>query len=100
MASFRKNPAFEKQAQAQPEFQAGVSRVTAGLAEEIKIAALPFRHTGYFIKKVRAGGKRVLLRDPFAHLSEYGSINNPPQANARRAARTAGMRFDDQRNPG
>ncbi len=92
---FRPNPNFERELRATPEFQAGEAQITRLLAEQIKLAAEPFRNTGHFIRRVRAGRRRVLLRDNFAHLAEYGSVNNPPQANVRRAASAAGLRFED-----
>lgn len=40
----------------------------------------------FHVRKFR-GGYRVYNRDPFAHLVEYGSVNNPVYAPMRRALR-------------
>jgi hypothetical protein len=39
------------------------------------------------------GGWRVRNTDPFAHLVEWGSINNSAYAPIRRAIRTSGLRY-------
>lgn len=95
MARFVPDPTFRRQLEAEPEFVKGMTFVTGGVAASIKTAAEPFRHTGYFIRHIRARRNHVELRDPFWHLSEYGSIHNPPQANARRGVNSLGMRFQD-----
>lgn len=46
---------------------------------------------------VRATSARVGNRDPFAHLVEAGSKNNPPYAPLRRGVIAAGFRFADDR---
>jgi hypothetical protein len=89
------NPDFRRELEATAEFKKGQAVITSGVAAEIKAAAEPFRHTGYFISKIRARRNRVELRDSFTHLSEFGSVNNPPQANVRRGVTAAGLRFED-----
>ena len=37
---------------------------------------------------------RILSTDPFWHLIEWGSVNNPAYAPLRRGARAAGLRLD------
>ncbi len=91
------NPAFRSQIQAEPPFRAGMGKITVGLAESIKVAAEPFRDTGNFIGRVGARGTTVELEKHFAHIMELGSANNPPQRNALRGARAAGLRFEDDR---
>jgi hypothetical protein len=38
---------------------------------------------------------RVESTDPFAHIIEFGSVNNPPYAPLRRGVRAAGLRLSD-----
>ncbi len=59
------------------------------------VIAAPPHNTGYFDRRVRARGYRVVLLDPFWHLIEYGSANNPPYAPVRRSVRAVGLRFED-----
>lgn len=40
-------------------------------------------------------GAVVSADGPFAHLDEWGSVNNPPTAAMRRAAASAGSRFEE-----
>lgn len=40
---------------------------------------------------------RVLSTDPFAHLVEFGSVNNPPYAPLRRAVESVGLTVTDSR---
>lgn len=94
---FRARRTFERELRGQPVFQAHLAAAAVNVAAEIQVAAQPYRHTGYYIRRVRVRRNRVVLLDPFWHLSEYGSINNPPQANARRGIRAAGLRFEDHR---
>jgi hypothetical protein len=92
---FIPNPGFRRELEAGPEFTSGMKRITVTVAEEIKLAAEPFRDTGHYIKSVKARKNRVHLEPHFAHLAEYGSVHNPPQANARRGVKAAGLRFAD-----
>jgi hypothetical protein len=53
--------------------------------------------SGYFkrhfeLRRFR-GGWRVWNTDPFAHLVEWGSVNNVAYAPIRRAIRTSGLRY-------
>ena len=95
MARFVPNPAFRQELEAQAEFQKGIAVVTGEVAASIKLAAEPFRHTGYFIRKIKTRRNAVLLQDNFTHLVEFGSVNNPPQGNARRGVNALGLRFQD-----
>lgn len=95
MARFVPNPAFRQELEAAAEFQTGMAVITGEVAASIKTAAEPFRRTGYFIRKIDARRNLVLLRDPFAHLVEFGSVNNVPQGNARRGVLALGLRFRD-----
>lgn len=94
-AAFRRRKAFEKELRGQPEFQAALTQRTTVLAAVIE-AASPHK-TGYFARRVKDRRYRVRLEDPFWHLVEYGSINNPPYAPVRRAVRALSLRFVDGR---
>lgn len=93
---FRPNPAFEHQYRKTPEFREFIAGQTRILASSIIFAAYPYRDTGNYIDRVQAHAiGYVELEKHFAHIMEFGSVNNPPQANARRGAIAAGMRFVD-----
>lgn len=94
---FIANPAFKQEIQRTPEFEDGIEQTTVRVADAIQTAAQPFRDTGHFIRNVRVSKGRVYLEPHFAHLPEYGSVNNPPQANVRRGVAAAGLRFEDSR---
>jgi hypothetical protein len=87
------NPAFTTEVQEQPQHDKGMRSITKTAAKAVRMAARPFRNTGYFERRVRARGQSVVEGDPFWHLSEFGSINNPPQANFRRGLRAVGIRL-------
>lgn len=40
-------------------------------------------------------GARVAMTGPFAHIEEWGSVNNGPQAPLRRAVEASGLEFDE-----
>ena len=75
----------------------------AAAAREVVAEArlvVPTSGTGAFDRSVRvgygpAGRPAVVSYDHFAHLIEFGSINNPPYSPFRIGARTAGLRFSD-----
>ena len=87
------NPAFTTEVQGQPQHLKGMDTITRSGAKAVKRAARPFRNTGYFERRVRARGRRVVEGDPFWHLSEFGSVHNPPQGNFRRGLRAVGIRL-------
>lgn len=92
---FRPNPRAEAGIQRQSEFKAGMAEKTRLVAATIRFMALPYRETGYYIQHIEVRGTMIRFEDPFWHLSEYGSRNNPPQRNALRGVRAAGLRFED-----
>lgn len=92
---FRRNPRFEREFRATPEFKAHIATEAVIVATAIELAAVPFRYSGNYIDRISAHANRVELEKHFAHLMEYGSVNNPPQANGRRGVIAAGLRFAD-----
>lgn len=94
---YRPNPLFEKEVQAEPEHQKGMEKVTKGVARSIRRVA-PER-TGYYKRRVRASGRKVVARDPFWHLIEFGSVNNPPYSPLRRGLLAAGLRLVKRPKP-
>lgn len=92
---FQPNPRAQAGIQRQPEFKAGMAERTRLVAATIRFMALPYRNTGYYIQHIEVRGTTIRFEDPFWHLSEYGSRNNPPQRNALRGVRAAGLRFED-----
>lgn len=93
---FRPNPRAEQGIRRQSEFKTEMAERTRLVAATIRFVALPYRNTGYFIQHIEVRGNRVLFQDPFWFLSEFGSIHNPPQRNALRGVRAAGLRFEDR----
>lgn len=94
---FRYRRTFEAELRAEPEFKAHMVATTREVAAVIRFMALPYRHTGYFVQHIEERGTRIRFTDPFWHLSEFGSIHNPPQRNALRGVRAAGLRYEDGR---
>lgn len=90
--SFRKDRNFEGGIRQQAEFQAAM-RATAAVVKESVDAAAPDR-TGYYKRSLKVVGTSVVSTDPFAHLVEWGSRNNPPYAPMRRGVLALGLRFD------
>ncbi len=97
MTRFVANPAFREDIQREPRFRNGMRGITVGVAKSIQTAAEPYRDSGNYIGRVGARGTLVELERHFAHIMEYGSVNNAPQRNALRGVRAAGLRFEDDR---
>jgi hypothetical protein len=93
--AFRRNPEWEPGFRKSAQFNKAMTVEARKLGRFIKIAAEPSRNTGYFIRRIVPIGSRVHLHDNFWHLVEYGSVNNPPYAPARRGVVMAGLRFVD-----
>lgn len=58
------------------------------------------KKTGYarrslIVRRPARTRRRIYSRDPFWHLIEWGSINNPPYGPMRHGARETGLRFDE-----
>lgn len=92
---FQRNPGAEAGIRKQPEYRAALAEKTRLVAATIRFVALPYRNTGYYIQHIEVRGTRIEFQDVFWFLSEYGSVNNPPQRNALRGVRAAGLRFED-----
>jgi hypothetical protein len=91
IARYRPNPAFEAEVLAEEKFQRGIRKRTKEIAEVVQ--AVSPRHTGYYKRHVKAKGDRIVAGDPFWHIVEFGSVNNPAYAPLRRGMRAAGIRF-------
>ncbi len=70
--------------------------------------ALAPRRTGTFARSIRSlpsslRGRqwvgRVVTSDPFWHLEEFGSVNNPPHRTFARATVAVGLDYVDERGP-
>jgi len=88
---YRPNPAFEAEVRAEEKFQSGIRKRTKEVA--LVVRAVSPRKTGYYERRVKARGVRIVAGDPFWHLVEFGSANNPPYAPLRRGVRAAGLRL-------
>lgn len=112
---------FKAEVQREPEFIGEMTLRVNATAAAVERAA-PER-TGYYKRRVRAlsrihvpaldvarkgkkpvpppkgDGYAVVDTDPFAHLVEAGSVNNPPYSPLRRGARAAGLRLEDPHTP-
>lgn len=79
----------------------GIQLVLDGAVQAIEDKAIELapEHTGYYRK--RFSWRRYPLRrrlrntDPFAHLIEWGSANNPAYAPIRKAVRALGLKFKE-----
>lgn len=92
---YRPSPGYRKALQAQPEFKAAMVFTTRYVAGVIRFMALPYRHTGYYIQHIEERGTTIRFTDPFFHLSEWGSVNNPPQRNILRGVKASGLDYRD-----
>lgn len=93
------NKDFGSELMEDEDFRAGLGNVQG---QEIKRRAsqLSPRNTGRtarsFVVVDEDGEIRVGNTDPFFHLTEWGSVNNPPYAPLRRAVTAAGLRLDER----
>jgi hypothetical protein len=98
MPVFVPNPGAHERHERDPQFRKGLAFTTGAVAQHVQQAAEPFRFTGNYIGRVgTARGRYVLVEKHFAHIHEYGSVNNVPQRNVLRGVRAAGLRFEDDR---
>lgn len=108
----RLNRAFTAEVQREPDFIAHMALLAEHTAKEVERIA-PKRTTYYArhiepyirtqVTQVRnariPAGFHVLSTDPFGHLVEAGSVNNPPYSPLRRGARAAGLRLVEDPHP-
>jgi hypothetical protein len=85
-------PRWENEIRSQPSYDAGMKLRTRTVATAVRIAAP--EATGYYRRRIRVIGHSVVATDPFGHLVEYGSVNNPAYAPLRRGTLAAGLRLD------
>jgi hypothetical protein len=90
---FRPNPRFINDLKKEPGVKADLAaaaKTVAGIARGITPHAPGSITTD-------TGGDTVTVGsdDPFFHLVEWGSVNNPPYAPIRRAVRAAGLRLEE-----
>ena len=94
---FKPNRNFERQMQESPGMRAELVR-NAEKAKRAAIASVN-RDSGDYQQRfeiVATGDGVVLANTDFAaHIIEWGSVENPPQAPIRRGVRAAGMRLDE-----
>lgn len=86
---------FERELRATPEFDAFLAKTTTKTAAAVRAAAPDV--SGYYRRRVRARGTRIVASDPFWHLVEFGSVNNRAFAPLRSGVIAAGLRFDPSR---
>lgn len=101
---FTPNPQFIVQIDTSAEVGQAVGKNADRIASRAR--ALAPRVTGRFAKSIRSlpssliGRQwkgRVITSDPFWHLEEFGSVNNPPHRTFARAAVAAGLEYVDER---
>lgn len=94
---FIPNPGFGKELMAEEEFRAQLGKVQGQAVKTLASQLAPRGDTGKtarsFIVVDEDGEVRVGNTDPFFHLTEWGSVNNPPYAPLRRAVTAAGLRL-------
>lgn len=97
---FIPNPNFLKELGEQDEYRAALQEQAEGAKSEIEAIA-PRGETGDYSRSIIVvdDGHSVTVgsADPFAHLVEWGSANNPPYAPLRRGTRAAGLRLEEEK---
>lgn len=80
------------------EWQAHLERVGEAIAEQAAANAIMESYKRSIQVEVREDGDDVVCRvgtdDPFAHLDEWGSINNSPSGAMRRGVESLGLEAD------
>ncbi len=96
---FVPNPDFRRELTAALPFRRGMGEITFKVADSIEVAALPYRDTGNFMRRIqphyKGGNFYVETERSFSHILEFGSVNNSPQRNVLRGVRAAGLRYED-----
>jgi hypothetical protein len=78
---------------AAPAVQAAMAAAAREISRQAAQLA-PVGDTGRYKRSLKAKGPVAYSDDPFAHLVEFGSVNNPAYAPLRRAVRASGLRLD------
>lgn len=98
---FRASPGYQERLEHSPAAAAVLEGVARQLVKPAVEAVAPHGQTGMYHRSIRVirNGDTVGIGsiDPFAHLVEFGSINNPAYAPLRRGIRAAGLRLDMSR---
>jgi hypothetical protein len=105
MFRFDYRPSCERELAREPQLGAHIGRLVQKAAQSAKSSA-PSGPTGRYRSSIRSVPSRMtgdgfagaFGSDDFAwHLVEFGSAHNHPYRVLERAARTAGLRFEDSR---
>lgn len=83
---------WEREIRAQPTFDTAMHLRARELATAVRAVAPD--ETGYYRRRIRVIGNSVVATDPFGHLVEFGSVNNPAYAPLRRGTLAVGLRLD------
>jgi hypothetical protein len=83
---------WEREIRAQPTFDTAMNARARTVAAAVRTVAP--EETGYYRRRIRVIGNSVVSTDPFGHLVEFGSVNNPAYAPLRRGTLAAGLRLD------
>lgn len=74
-----------------------IREVAEGIAQEAQAnISFPGARSGPVTVEESDRGFTVAMQGPFAHIEEWGSINNGPQAPMRRAAYASGHEFNEE----
>jgi hypothetical protein len=104
MSTFRPNPAFESEAEAEIRpAKVAKAREAASAARKLVPRGDDARrgHVAERIREREVGGEVQMAIDheSFGHLVEFGGPNNFPFAPLRRGARAVGLRLDESPKP-
>lgn len=98
MKGFKPNRGLVSELKRSPEIQAVLDQaaesVKSAAERETPIGATEDTIHAYKITRT-ATSRSVGNTDPFFHLTEYGSVNNPAYAPLRRGVHAAGLRFEE-----
>lgn len=99
MTRFIRNPFFEREMSLDPRYLASLA-AEAAKARAAAQAMAPRGATGDFASSLEVARDEIEIvvrsSDPFAHLVEWGSRNNPAYAPLRRGVRAAGLRLEER----
>jgi hypothetical protein len=103
---FRPDPEFASQLRRQPILRAALRDAAEDVARTANRIArgkfMPRKRSGTpktFVVDASGNETRVVNTKHGGHLQEWGSVNTPPQAPLRRAARANGLRLRERPKP-